>query len=395
MNTHPEARFFYSLQERGRIEENGKHWFPQMTIGIVTEKVASGLYTDLAGFVEDMTLIFTDCPQDSVLGAVTLKGLFSDLLAKHTNYLDGYNTTPPGRKKRTHRPSRLHFDSEYGGEEFDEFLFASPEIFELHDEEHAALLEITEGIATIEAELQQLKDTDNDSCNPGFSTHTDIDLFQTPAYSLGTSCLFTSSSEEGRSALSQQKRSRRNILKPTPSPSLTNSKRQKVVAAQYDPVSKEQLLHIITHDLAPNFLEGLIRIVNPLFDPATACDEDFEFDINLLDDEVLLELQQYVYTSISPSKSTPGSPQKRKVPKRKPKKEAPKSRLRNQRKRMTRNSVATTQKKQRKQQQQFGGNKRKNSYVSADIMREIFQSEEIVRVRKSLDDEDEDVDILA
>jgi len=345
-----------------------------------------------------MTLIFTDCPQDSVLGAATLKGLFSDLMAKHSNYLDGYNTTPPGRKKRTPRPSRHHFDSEYGCEEFDEFLFASPEIFELHDDEHAALLEITEGIATIEAELQLLKDTDDDdSCNPGFSTH-EIDLFQTPAYSLGTS-LFSSSTEEGRSALSQQskKRSRRNVHQPTPAV-LTAGKRQKVAKPQYDPVSKEQLLHVITTELQPKFLEGLIRIVNPLFDPTSASDEDFEFDINSLDEEVLLELQQYVYTSVA-TKSSPVSPQKRKtVPKRKTKKEAPKSRLRNQRKRMTRNSVATTQKKQRKQplfSSPPGNNKRKNSYVSADIMREIFQSEEIVRVRKSLDDEDEDVDILA
>jgi len=48
-------------------------------------------------------------------------------------------------------------------------------------------------------------------------------------------------------------------------------------------MTKEQLLHTITNDLPPKFLEGVIRIVNPTYDPATATDEDLEFGMAIPD----------------------------------------------------------------------------------------------------------------
>lgn len=439
MNTHPDARFFYALQERGRLDENGTHLFPQMTIGIVTGKVNSGYYTRIADFVEDMTTIFSDCPQESTLaaGAATLEVLFSELLDKHTSFYvtsaADCETTPPGRKKRFPFGSRIQSDNDYGCDEFEEFMFTGPEVFELQTDEQAALLELTEGIATIEAELQMLKDTemeDVDSSHPGYSTH-EIDMFCSPAYSLGSAGLFASSAQEGRSAMNQtqqtnKKRSRRKLPKPSNqmsvSGAVSNGRRQQQIArsplkrnsSKYDLVSKEQLLHIITNDLPPKFLEGVIRIVNPLFDPDTASDEDLEFDINSLDDEVLYKLQQYVYSSISLSPKTSSvvlphqqqqqqqqlqnnsnNNKRREQPKRRAaKRETPKSRLRNQHKRIAASATSQLQKSRRRG---CNNNKKKNGLSGPELMSEIFQSEEIVRIRKSLDDEDEDedVDILA
>jgi len=52
---------------------------------------------------------------------------------------------------------------------------------------------------------------------------------------------------------------------------------------QAEIMTKEQLLHTITNDLPPKFLEGVIRIVNPTYDPATATDEDLEFGMAIPD----------------------------------------------------------------------------------------------------------------
>jgi len=337
-----------------------------------------------------------------------LRGLFSEILAKHTNSMDEHGATPPGRNKRSRKPRFELYDWEEDfTQEFEDcFMSGSDILCELPGEDQAALLELTEEISAIEAEIQLLKDTkvnlqvQTDSSHPGFPTHKEADTMRTPAYSLGSGGLFASSVEEGRQALSGQqnkKRSRRSTGN-EPNPLVTSSsKRQRVTNELL--VSKEQLLYMITHDLPPKFLEGVIRIVNPSFDPNTASDEDLEFDINLLDDEVLLQLQQYVFSSIAPPKKEVSPSQKRKeVPKRKLKKEAPKSRLRNQRKRMTRNNVAPKPKRQataRKQQQYLSSLGAKRGFVSSEVMREIFKSEEIVRVKKAQDEEDEEVDILA
>jgi len=272
-------------------------------------------------------------------------------------------------------------------EGFETFLFDDPsDLFELSEADQAALFQLAQDIAAVESEIELLKETTEgfqptDLDHPSFSTPLGMEVIQTPAFSLGSSGLFSSSLEEGRSALSsQQKRPRRKACS------------LKLQISPLKPlISKEQLLHTITHDLPPKYLDGVLRIVNPSFDLATAHDEDLEFDINLLSDDVLEELQHYVYSSISAPRTT-FSQKRKEVTKRKTKKEAPKSRLKNQRKRMTRNSVASQKQKKTRQQ------KKKQSYVSprnkGKNFGDVFKSEEIVRVIKSVEDEGEEVDIL-
>lgn len=68
--------------------------------------------------------------------------------------------------------------------------------------------------------------------------------------------------------------------------------------------------------------------------------------------------------------------------------------MRNQHKRIAASATSQLQKSRRRG---CNNNKKKNGLSGPELMSEIFQSEEIVRIRKSLDDEDEDedVDILA
>lgn len=94
-------------------------------------------------------------------------------------------------------------------------------------------------------------------------------------------------------ALSEnKKRTRRNsIAKSRPedvSSSRTDKKRISSVTTrskqkqefQTEMMTKEQLLRIITYELPHKFLEGVIRIVNPMYDSATATDEDLEFGMH-------------------------------------------------------------------------------------------------------------------
>jgi hypothetical protein len=240
-------------------------------------------------------------------------------------------------------------------------------------------------------------------------------------------------------------------------------------------MSKEELLNTITQELHPRYLEGVIRIVNPSFDPATATDEDLEFDINLLADDVLFQLMHYVQNALeattreaavvnqqqqqvvarktAPSSSTLKRTQQNDARKKAAanrissaaqttqprrnvaKKEGPRQRLmkRAPKKRgtpttahavpssrpvpvpaaaankRTRSQGAQRKTKQQQQQQHLaqqlvaqqvhllGLKKQNKDSVSGELMREIFQSEEIIRVRKCMseEEEDEDVDILA
>jgi len=434
MNTHPEARLFFALQERGACggPADSGNSVAKTTLRIVTEKVNKHLYPSLSAFIDDISMIFSACPLNTPLasGAVALRELFSEVLAKYTNPYPGYSTTPPGKKKRPRHlglPSFMEDDDPFGDidiDGFDEFGSIADEGFGediLHSEDKAALLELTEEIASIEAEIQLLKDTKQDlhkdSSNPGYSSHSSgLDALKS-----SSGGLYSSSEEEGRVALSEsKKRSRRNStaksraedVSPnrtdkTRRPSVTTRSKQKQ-EFQTEIMTKEQLLWTITHDLPHKFLEGVIRIVNPMFDSATATEEDLEFDINLLDDDVLARLQQYVNTCLrSPQKRKVSRPQtkvthRKESPKKRLQKEAPKKVNRKRtatgsRKRstVTQNYSTAASSKKKKQQTLLAATlSTRNTFVSAEVMKQVFMKEEIVRVEKSEDGEDEDVDIM-
>jgi len=161
-------------------------------------------------------------------------------------------------------------------------------------------------------------------------------------------------------------------------------------------MTKEELLYTITHELPARFLEGVIKIVHPAFDPATATDEDLEFDINLLDDDILYKLMKYVHSAIE-GEEAPGSTAavSRRTKDQRPRnaaKNAPKEKLRKE-----------APKKRRPQQRQPSTHHRKGRKPSTFIavghkkapkMREIFKCEEVIHVSKTHDTEDEEVDIL-
>jgi len=432
MNTHPEARLFYGLQERGAglPESSGTL---RLTLPIVTEKVSKALYPNLTAFVEDMTMIFSSCSNTPLAsGAASLRVLFTELLAKHTSVLDAYDFTPPGNKKRGLRRSLItipFLDEEDdvdpflldSDEEFAEFCLADESLGDelLQSEDRAALIELTEEIASIEAEIQQLRETKTDlndsSTQPGFGSHLSVlDALKTPG-------LYASSVEEGRMALSEsRKRPRRNSTvqvkadedwtqyKKRRANSKSDSKQLQEFQAEI--MTKEQLLNTITNDLPPAFLEGVIRIVNPTYDPSTATEEDLEFDINLLDDDVLARLQQYVNTILkAPQRKMNNNNNTNTRPKRQPvknahKKETPRKRLQKEapKKVNRRKSSATgsrkrstpTKQQQKKQQSILAATLKRSTFVSAEIMQQIFMKEEIVRAKKSDEDEDEEVDIL-
>jgi len=381
-----------------------------------------------------MTMIFSACPTNTPLasGASALRELFTELLSKYTTTIDAY--TPPGKQKRFRHTTDLTSFMEDEDDAFfveidsdDEFLDISvaDESFGdeiLHSEDRAALLELTEEIATIEAEIQLLKETKQDlhkdSSEPGCTAHPSVlDALKSPSFaSFGG--LYSSGQEEGRMLLSGQskKRSRRNSVAKSKSEdgSPLDKRRRKAVATRNDSkqkqefqaeiMTKEQLLYTITNDLPPKFLEGVIRIVNPTFDPATATDEDLEFDINLLDEEVLERLQQYVNTILKSPVKKRARPQTAKVTHRK---ETPKKRLQKEApKKVNRKRTGGSRKRssmsqgygtaaQKKQQTLLAATlAKRNAFVSAELMQQIFMKEEIVRVNKSVASEDEEVDIL-
>jgi hypothetical protein len=329
-------------------------------------------------------------------------------------------------------------------------IFDSLEPDAIQSEQRAVLLELTEEMAMITAELQQLKDDQS------------IMEFMHPEPVPSSS-----------SSSSMKRRTRGAPVNNAPAHSSAVGKRRKtsLVSSSDDSdediasgfvrfMSKEELLNTITNELHPRYLEGVIRIVNPAFDPATATDEDLEFDINLLADDVLFQLMQYVHNALEAKepvnqvsrKTAPSAlkrtqdahkkaaannriapPSQSTQPRRNvAKKEGPRQRLmkRAPKKRSTASNLAAptprptpvsvgnkrtrtgAQRKTKQQQQQqqlaqqlvaqqvhlLGLKKQKDTaLVSSDLMREIFQSEEIIRVRKCMSDEeeDEDVDILA
>jgi len=438
LNTHPEARLFYALQERGATcgtfttAEYGDS-AAKLTLRVITERVNKHLYPSLTAFVDDMTMIFSSCPGTPLAsGAAALRELFTELLSKFTSTMDAY--TPPGKKKRfrtaTSLPSFMEEDEDDtffveidSDDDFGDLSIADESFGDeiLHSEDRAALLELTEEIATIEAEIQLLKETKQDlhkdSSQPGCASHPSVlDALKSPSFS-SFGGLYSSSQEEGRVLLNghSKKRTRRNsIAKAEDAPTPDKRRRKGVSYArnstskqkqefQVEIMTKEQLLYTITHELPPKFLEGVIRIVNPTFDPVTASEEDLEFDINLLDEEVLAELQQYVNKILkTPRRKT--RPQTAKVTHRK---ESPKKRLQKEApKKVNRRRTGGTRKRsslkqgygtaaQKKQQTLLAATlAKRNTFVSAEIMQQIFMKEEIVRVNKSIASEDEDVDIL-
>eukprot|EP01087_Luapelamoeba_hula_P016685 TRINITY_DN5153_c2_g1_i2.p1 TRINITY_DN5153_c2_g1~~TRINITY_DN5153_c2_g1_i2.p1 ORF type:complete len:379 (-),score=107.63 TRINITY_DN5153_c2_g1_i2:49-1185(-) len=328
--------------------------------------------------------------------------------------------------------------------------------------EQVELVALTEEMALLTAELQQLK---NDSMITDFFDVTPCSLVEASAPTKSRSRSSSTSSSSSFSSVAP------------PSPASTTKRRKTSVVQDEDIasgfvylMSKEELLKTITNDLPPRYLEGVIRIVNPSFDPTTATDEDFEFDINSLAEHVLYQLMQYVRDALETSqkeliasakrqatsasrkptssaikrtratqashssKSVPSTPSaqplpqakrtsntsnKREGPRKRLMKRAPKKRsVTQQQQQYAQEEVVITshassskrkpsvQTKQQQQQQQLNSRKKQQQpvkplhqketvLVSGDLMREIFSSEEIIRVRKCLLEEDEEVDILA
>jgi len=440
LNTHPEARLFYALQERGttcgtfNTAEYGDS-ATKLTLRVITDKVNKHLYPSLTAFVDDMTMIFSSCPGTPLAsGAAALRELFTELLSKFTCTMDAY--TPPGKKKRfrhaTSLPSFMDEDEDDAffveidsDDDFGDISIADESFGEeiLHSEDRAALLELTEEIATIEAEIELLKETKQDlhkdSSQPGCPSHPSVlDALKSPSFS-SYGGLYSSSQEEGRVLLNGQskKRSRRGSIATGKEDAVSPSDKRRRKGVSYarntskqkqefqeEIMTKEQLLFTITHDLPPKFLEGVIRIVNPTFDPETATEEDLEFDINLLDEEVLAELQQYVNKILKTPTKRKTRPQATKVahrkesPRKRLQKEAPKkvNRKRNGggRKRSTMAQGYGTAAQKKQQALLAATLAKRNTFVSAELMQQIFMKEEIVRVNKSVASEDEDVDIL-
>jgi len=123
-----------------------------------------------------------------------------------------------------------------------------------------------------------------------------------------------------------------------------------------------------------------------------------------LDDDVLGRLQQYVNTILAaPQKKKTTRPHtntkvthKKETPKRRLQKEAPKKVNRRKRSTATGSRKRTSYtSKQKKQQALLAATlATRNTFVSAELMQQIFMKEEIVRANKSSADEDEEVDIL-
>jgi hypothetical protein len=338
-------------------------------------------------------------------------------------------------------------------------IFDSLETDAIQSEQRAVLLELTEEMALITAELQHLKED-----------QSIMEFISEPAPSMKRRNRGGPVNNGGAPAHSTAIGKRR---KTTGLLSSSDDSDEDIASGFVRYMSKEELLNTITQDLHPRYLEGVIRIVNPAFDPATATDEDLEFDINLLADDVLYQLMQYVQNALEattreaavaqaaavvPRKTAPASTLKRtqqndvrkkvaanrimpaaqttQQPRRNvAKKEGPRQRLmkRAPKKRgtpttshaapssrpvpvpaaaankRTRSTGAQRKTKQQQQQQHLaqqlvaqqvhllGLKKQNKDSVSGELMREIFQSEEIIRVHKCMSDEeeDEDVDILA
>jgi len=293
--------------------------------------------------------------------------------------------------------------------------FDNCDLFEVLDGDHrAALLELSEEIANIEAEIQKLKEaklglssTSSDSA-PGYA-HA--------AYGSEQAQRKGSSTDGGLKALASpaknNKRTRGNIstlqgVSPLKKKRRTAPKVTGSTSAIFPFVSKEQLLSAITDELPPQYLEGVIRIVKPAFDPATALDEDLEFDINLLDDEVLHRLTQYVHNALTTPQATTKKVTREQRPRntKAVKREAPKQRLKkeaNPKKRRPQAQRRSTSLHKRATQQQhylstsYFGQKKTNS-VNSEVFREIFKTEQIIKVQKydseAEDEEDEDVDVV-
>jgi len=204
-----------------------------------------------------------------------------------------------------------------------------------------------------------------------------------------------------------QKRLRRttvnnNTRPPVVSNNLSSKRRRTSKSIPDTFMSKEELLHTITHELPARYLEGVIKIVHPTFDPQTATDDDLEFDINLLDDEVLYQLIKYVNSAIEGQEAAPGAVRRTKDQKLKRNnnaKNAPKERLRKEAPKKRRPA------QQRQQPQHRKGRKPTTTFITVGqvnkkapkMMREIFKCEEVIHVNKThdnIEDEDEEVDIL-
>jgi hypothetical protein len=174
-------------------------------------------------------------------------------------------------------------------------IFDSLETDTIQSEQRAVLLELTEEMALITAELQSLKEDQ--------SIMEFITTEPAPSMKRRTRAPVSNGSAPAHSTAIGKRRK-------TALPSSSSDDSDEDIASGFVRfMSKEELLHTITHDLHPRYLEGVIRIVNPAFDPATATDEDLEFDINLLADDVLFQLMHYVQNALEASREPAVVPQ--------------------------------------------------------------------------------------
>jgi len=108
LNTHPNARLFFSLQERFALESITSKAIPKLTLQLIADKVNNAQYGNINAFAEDMSLIFSECESNTTLatGAVTVRLIFEELIASYRPSFHSFTSvgvTPPGggtRKKK-------------------------------------------------------------------------------------------------------------------------------------------------------------------------------------------------------------------------------------------------------------------------------------------------------
>lgn len=143
-------------------------------------------------------------------------------------------------------------------------------------------------------------------------------------------------------------------------------------------MSKEHLLHTITHVLPSEFLMGVVEIVNPSFDPSNE-DEELEFDMSLLTDDALLRLQKYVNRCLHSSSSKQND------------------NARNKRAKTTKKSTtsANTRRKRNRNNKKKNTNNNKQRRTTTTVEHhDDVDEDSIVDVDGEQEDDDVDVDVV-
>eukprot|EP00005_Dracoamoeba_jomungandri_P002731 CAMPEP_0174260202 /NCGR_PEP_ID=MMETSP0439-20130205/9218_1 /TAXON_ID=0 /ORGANISM="Stereomyxa ramosa, Strain Chinc5" /LENGTH=367 /DNA_ID=CAMNT_0015344395 /DNA_START=313 /DNA_END=1416 /DNA_ORIENTATION=+ len=280
-----------------------------------------------------MRSIFDGCETDTALasGAMTLRGIFDELLEKYTFFHDVH----PGEPRHGHYNVKESWRIGC--------VISRPPV------PVDTLKQLTEDLASIEAEMGLLRDEEpltdyptfqpfsfdttlhSDNQFPIFSELCDLDLSWSPCEdpwsedkgldsddSPPQSPMLTSDSVKppthtlGSSDKSTKKRKRiSSVSAPLPVPvratrtitprklnlpKRTNvrvRKKTKRRTKKMPDISKEDLLTLITTKLPRECLRGIVKIIDPTL-KEEQYDNDLEFDMHSMSDETLFELQVYV-----------------------------------------------------------------------------------------------------